>query len=301
MVEDDVKQRCTFSSMKAPSIAGFCIVRNATLLDFPFEAAVESVLPGVDEFVIAVGKSDDDTLTRARAILDPRVRIVESTWDTTPGAVVLSIETNRAMAACRSAWGICIQADEVLADGGALALRAQIAAVDRDARVEGLVVDYLHFYGDFDTIATSRAWYRREIRAIRLTDDIRADGDAQGFRVGTERRRVRCRRASVTMFHYGWARPADVLVRKRQHDRTIYESERAKDSDRPLLSPTPGLRHYRGPHPTPVAAWIAARRSRAARVPPARFRWRHLRSWLTLPIERLTGWRPFEFRNYTLV
>jgi hypothetical protein len=286
--------------MAPPSLAGFCIVRNATLLDFPFEASVASVLPAVDEFVLAVGHSTDDTLERARAIGDPRVRLIQSEWDFSAGAEVLSIETNRAMRACRSAWGIAIQADEILEDGGAERLRARIAAVDGDPRVEGVVVHYLHFYGGFDRVVTSRSWYRREVRAVRLTDDIRSDGDAQGFRVGPQRRRVRCVRSGVTMFHYGAARPTDALRRKREHDRAIYPTERAKNAGRPLLPWTPGLRGYRGPHPAVAASWIASRRHLGAAVEPARFRWRDLRIWVSLAVERSTGWRPFEFRNYTL-
>jgi hypothetical protein len=102
-------------------VAGFSIVRNATILDFPLEASVASVLPGVDEFVLAVGRSDDDTLARARAMAEgePRLRLLETEWDLSHGSLVLSEQTDLAMRACRARWGIYIQADEVLADGGA--------------------------------------------------------------------------------------------------------------------------------------------------------------------------------------
>ena len=287
--------------MTAPSVAGFCIVRNATLLDFPFEASVASVLPGVDEFVLAVGRSDDDTLARARAITDTRIRIIESEWDTSIGSAVLSVETNRAMAACRARWGICIQADEVLADGGAETLRRLIDATDSDARVEGLLVDYLHFYGSFDRLGTSRRWYRRETRAIRLDAGVHAHGDAQGFRVGAEGRKIRCRESGVAMYHYGWARPIAALQRKRAHDRTIYDTERAKDADRPLLPWEPGLRPFRGTHPVAAADWIAARRAASAAIEPRPLQRADLAVGLSLLVERITGWRPFEFRNYTRV
>ncbi|MBP9899390.1 MAG: hypothetical protein KBF28_13505, partial [Gemmatimonadales bacterium] len=60
-------------------IAGFTIVRNATLLDFPLEASIRSLLPVVDEFVVNVGTSDDDTLDRVRAIDSAKIRIIETT------------------------------------------------------------------------------------------------------------------------------------------------------------------------------------------------------------------------------
>lgn len=286
--------------MTAPRIAGFSIVRNATLLDFPLEASVASVLPAVDEFVLAVGKSDDDTLARARAIADPRMRIIETEWDLSLGPKVLSTETNRAIAACRADWGIYIQADEVLADGGAERLRELIDRRHADAEIEGVVVDYLHFYGSFDVVGMSRRWYRREIRAIRLDRDIRSDGDAQGFRRGPDRRRAVSVRSNVPMFHYSSARPPAVLQVKRAHDRTIYDTERAKEPDRPLLPWAPGLTRFRGLHPAAVRAWVDARRGAGAQVEPPSFSLDAVRTWASLAVERTTGWRPFEFRNYTL-
>src|SRR5437867_963800 len=149
-------------------ISGFTIVRNAVKLDFPIVPAVTSVLELCDEVVVNVGKSEDETRDLVASIDDPRVRILDSEWDFTKRNFMLSMETQRAMDACRRSWGIYIQADEVLHERGARILAERIAACGGDARVEGLLVKYLHFYGGFDTIATSRRWYRREVRCIRL-------------------------------------------------------------------------------------------------------------------------------------
>ena len=300
MLQLDSRHDPEAARLLTPAISGFSIIRNATLLDFPLEASIASVLPAVDEFVIAVGRSEDDTLERVRAITDPRVRIVETEWDVSLGSAVLSTETNRAMAACCHPWGIYIQADEVLEDGAAEALRKRIHEAHNHPRVEGLVVDYLHFYGSFDVVGVSRRWYRREVRAVRLDRDIHSYGDAQGFRVGPASRRVRCRKSGVRMLHYSSARPTWALRAKRDQDRVIYATERRKDPSRPLLPWFPGLRHFRGPHPVAVADWIAAREGEGSYVEPPHFHPEHLRIWLSMGIERLTGWRPFEFRNYTL-
>lgn len=284
-------------------VAGFSIIRNATLLDFPLEASVQSVLPGVDEFVLAVGASEDDTRGRAEELArhHPKVRLIDTEWDLSLGSAVLSHQTNLAMAACRADWGIYIQADEVLADGGALALRQQLRTCTADSRVEGLVVEYLHFYGGLDRVGVSRRWYRREVRAVRLGAEVHSHGDAQGFRVGTENRRVRCRRSGVRMYHYGWARPSWALQAKRKLDHAIYPTERAKDPNRPMLPWFPGLRPFTGSHPTPVLDWVIARRDQTGYVEPPRYDRDALRVSLSLGIERLTGWRPFEYRNYTVV
>jgi hypothetical protein len=284
-------------------ISGFTLVRNATLLDFPLEASVASLLPGVDELVVNVGRSDDDTLDRVRAIGDARLRIVESTWDASLGVTMLSAETQRAMAACRFPWGIYLQADEVFADGSAAQVRAAVERHDADARVEGVLVDYRHFYGGFDVVARNRTWYRREVRAVRLDPSIGIHSyrDAQGFRVGPGERRIRAVASGAVVHHYGWARPAWALAHKRDHDRALDPVRRQALDGRPLLPWFPGIDHFRGEHPVPVRAWIAARRSEERLITPRRFEWQHARIAVLGAVERLTGWRPFEFRNYVKV
>jgi hypothetical protein len=284
-------------------VSGFTIVRNAIKLDFPVEASIRSILPVCDEVLVNVGRSEDETLDLVRAIGDPRIRIVETEWDMTRRNTVLGHETLRAMRECRHPWGIYIQADEVLHERGAEELASAIQRHDRDPRVEGLLVRYLHFYGGFDSIATHRRWYRREVRAVRLDPalDIRPYQGAQGFRVGPAHRKIRARLTTAEMFHYGWARPAQALREKRELGKTMYPWRDA-DERKPLLDWVPGIRPFRASHPDVARQWIEARRHDPDRViAPPRFRLRFLRYYISGAIERVTGVRPFEFRNYTLV
>src|SRR2546422_517984 len=153
---------CTTCSSGSDVLSGFTVVRNAVRLDYPIVPALRSILELCDEVVVNVGKSDDDTRDRIAAIGDPRIRIIDAVWDLSRGSAVLAEETDRAMRACRGRWGVYIQADEVLHETGAAILKDKVREWDGDQRVEGLLVDYLHFYGDVDTIATNRHWYRRE-------------------------------------------------------------------------------------------------------------------------------------------
>jgi len=289
--------------MNTPQVSGFTLVRNATRLDFPLEASIRSLLPGVDELVVNVGESEDDTLARIEAIGDPRIRIVHSVWDTSRGHQMLADETARAMAACRFPWGIYIQADEVFEDGGAERLRAGINEVDGNDRVEGLAVRYVHFYGGFDTVAVNRRWYRREVRAVRLDPafEVHSFRDAQGFRVGSGHRRIRAVLTDVRMHHYGWARPTWALAAKRAADNEIYHWRGKMDQARPLLPWFPGIRPFDGQHPGPAREWIDARRVNENLIEAPSFEREHIRLRLSNAVERLTGWRPFEYRNYTLV
>jgi hypothetical protein len=284
-------------------VSGFTIVRNAIKLDFPVVASIRSILPICDEVVINVGRSEDETLELVRSIGDPKIRIVETEWDMTRRNTVLGHETYRAMQACTHPWGVYIQADEVLHEDGLEELAAAMQRWDGDQRVEGLLVRYLHFYGGFETVATHRRWYRREVRAIRLAPelDIRPYQGAQGFRVGPEFRKIRARLTAAPMFHYGWARPVEALREKRELGRTMYPWRNA-DPDRPLLDWMPGLARFTGTHPAVARQWIQARSYDPERViAPRRFRWQFLRYYVSGAVERLTGVRLFEFRNYKIV
>lgn len=288
-------------------ISGFTFVRNAVKLDFPVVGSIRSILPACEEVVVAVGKSDDDTLGLVRSIGDPRVRIIETEWDMSRGRAVLADQTDVAMRACRHPWGIYIQADEVLADGSAQILRDAASEADGDARVEGLAVHYTHFYAGFDTVATHRHMYRREVRVVRTGADlgIHSFRDAQGFRVGPGDRRIRARLTPARMLHYGWARSAEAVKAKEEAHAEIFQWSAAKQQAHaarhhydwlPLLKPFPG------PHPFPVRDWVAARAEEArGAIGAYRFRRKHLSYYASAFVEALTGWRPFEFRNYTLV
>ena len=285
-------------------ISGFTLVRNAIRLDFPVEASIRSLLALCDEVVVNVGASDDGTLDLIRGIGDPRVRILETEWNLADRDRVLRDETLRAMRACRHTWGMYIQADEVLHEDGVRALRAVADEADEDLRVEGLLVRYHHLFGDPDTEAVNRRWYRREVRMIRLDarHGIRPFRDAQGFRVGPDERKIRARIADAEMFHYGYTRSAAALRGRKEIDRVLYPWMKEPAAGQPLLEWFPGLRPFTGRHPAAARAWVASHArdpDRIVSVP--RFKLEHLRFYASDLIERSTGRRLFEFRNYSIV
>lgn len=283
-------------------LSGFAIVRNAVELDYPIVPAIRSILEICDEVVVNVGRSDDGTHDVVAAIGDPRVRILDTVWDISRGSLVLADETNRAMRACRGTWGVYIQADEVLHETGAAHLAERVRAWDADARLEGLLVDYLHFYGDFDTLATSRRWYRREVRCVRFDREIHSYQDAQGFRAGPERRRVRARATGARMFHYGWARTPELIQRKLAASHAIFTEARQRieaQQTQAQLEWIPLLRRFTDAHPRAAAEWIRARRTvHGNGIIPRRLSLSDLRYYASDWIERLTGVRVFEYRNY---
>ena len=58
-------------------VAGFTIIRNAIKFDYPVVEAITSILPICDEFVVAVGNSDDETLQLIKQIDSPKIKIFE--------------------------------------------------------------------------------------------------------------------------------------------------------------------------------------------------------------------------------
>src|SRR5207245_2268258 len=150
---EDCTAACTTCSSAPDMVSGFTLVRNAVKLDYPIVPAIRSILDLCDEVVVNVGASEDETRDLVVGIGDPRIRVLDTVWDLSRGGGTLAFETNRAMAACRGAWGVYIQADEVLHETGVVAVREALREWERDRRVEGRLVDCLEFSGDFDTLA----------------------------------------------------------------------------------------------------------------------------------------------------
>lgn len=57
-------------------VSGFTFVRNAVLYDYPVTEAIQSILPLCDEVVVAVGKSDDNTLELIQSIPSNKIKII---------------------------------------------------------------------------------------------------------------------------------------------------------------------------------------------------------------------------------
>ena len=58
-------------------VSAFTFIKNGQILGYPFIQSIQSILSIVDEFVINVGQSEDDTLTLVQSINDPKIRIIQ--------------------------------------------------------------------------------------------------------------------------------------------------------------------------------------------------------------------------------
>ena len=62
-------------------VSAFTFIKNGQILGYPFVQSIQSVLPIVDEFVVNVGESEDDTLMLIKSIESEKIRIIQSKWN----------------------------------------------------------------------------------------------------------------------------------------------------------------------------------------------------------------------------
>ena len=99
-------------------VSGFTFIKNAIKYDYPIVEAIQSILPICDEVVVAVGKSEDETMALIKSIDPSKIKIIETEWDESlrEGGRVLAVETDKAFKAISkdSDWAFYIQGDEVI-------------------------------------------------------------------------------------------------------------------------------------------------------------------------------------------
>jgi len=209
-------------------VSGFSFIRNAVKFDYPIIESITSILPICDEFVIAVGNSEDKTLDLIKSINSPKIRIIETIWDETlrEGGKVLAVETNKAFDAISpdSDWAFYIQGDEVFHEKDLPAISEGMLKWKDDKRVEGLLFEHLNFYGSYDYIADSRKWVKSEIRVIRNDKAIRSYKDAMSFRKKNDEK-LRVKQVDAVIYHYGWVKPPDAQLEKRKSFEKLWHGE----------------------------------------------------------------------------
>jgi hypothetical protein len=199
-------------------VTGFTFIRNAVKFDYPVVEAIRSVLPLCDDFVVAVGNSEDKTAELV-ADIDSKVRIINTVWDDSPemkqGGRVYAAETDKAFREVMedSDWAFYIQGDEVLHEKYLGIVHESMTKWKDRHEVDGLLFNYLHFYGSYDYVAISPRWYRNEIRVIRNDRSIYSYRDAQGFRKGADIK-LNVKPVDAFIYHYGWVKEPDVMRNK---------------------------------------------------------------------------------------
>ena len=287
---------------------GFTIVRNAIKYDYPVVEAITSILPLCDEFVVAVGNSSDATLDLIKSIKSPKIRIIQTVWDDNlrEGGRTFALETDKAFQAIAadSDWAFYIQADEVIHEKYHDVIRRTSLLYKDDKRVEGLLFNYLHFYGTYDYVADSRKWYHKEVRIIRNDKGIHAYRDAQGFRRGVKK--INVKPVDAMVYHYGWVKNPRKMKEKLKkiqelwldtvNDPANIERRSGEIFD---FNAFDSLKHFESEHPAVMKKRIEEKNWDVdLDISKKKFSFKEkLLYWY----EKKTGKRLFDFRNYKII
>ncbi len=211
-------------------VTGFTFIRNASKFDYPVVEAIKSILPVCDDFVVAVGNSDDDTLELIQNIDKNKIKIIETIWDDSEemklGGKVFASETDKAFHAIPmdSDWAFYIQGDEVVHEKYLDTIYSSMKKWKDDPEVDGLLFNYLHFYGSYDYVGVSPKWYSHEIRIIRNDKSIYSFRDAQGFRKRLNEK-LNVKAVEAFVYHYGWVKEPGTMMKKAINANSFYKDK----------------------------------------------------------------------------
>lgn len=258
-------------------ISGFGMGRNTSKLYYPVKQSIASILPIVDEFVFALGKGDEDDRTREEimSLKSDKIKIIDTVWDLEKfsGGTENPHQTDIAKEACTGDWLIYMQADEVIHEDDLPIIVQKCEQRLDDHRVEGFLLNYIHFYGDYNHYAHQHGWYQKEIRIIRNLPEIHSFWTAQSFRKipdfdgksyqdkeGTEKLTVESIDARI--FHYGWVRPPKTMQSKTKSLETIHRGVDTANKMFATRDPVydygnmAQMSEFKGSHPAVMKEWM---------------------------------------------
>lgn len=310
MAIDELKKNMT--------ISGFTIIKNGIKFDFPYLESYRSLLPIVDELIIAVGKSDDGTLESVQNFSQVegqgKIKIIETIWpEKAPsGEHILSTQTNIALSHCSGDWCFYLQSDEVLHEEEHGKIRTYMKDSFSDPAVEGLLFNYHHFYGSYDIVQKTRSAYRREVRAVKKSALPKSIGDAQSFRKKTGEK-LQVLLTDCHIYHYGWVRPPLIMKEKTISMDELYhgkESTKISKNNEPISHTKEnykykrfwGLKKFTFSHPVYMKQRIINKNwNWDFENSPYIFYFRDFKKVVSDLFEKCTGIRPFEYKSYKII
>ncbi len=288
-----------------PKISGFTFIKNGLTLGYPILESVLSIESICDEVVINVGFEDIE-LTRDdgtfQYLLDhlknPKYKFVKSWWDPSiKNGLILSQQTNIALSHCTGDFCQYIQGDECIHEDDLQSILRGVTLMETNLKIDGLIFNYMHFYGNIDTYKYTRNLYRREVRLIRNHKGIKSWLDAQGFR-NNDNSKIFARLIPARIFHYGWARAEQVMKEKVKVFDTFYHEEDLGNKEF-QYERNWGLTKFTKTHPKVMTNWIEKNRN-PIDLMSLPLSWGKNLFGLVISdtIEKWTGYRMGEYKNY---
>jgi len=227
-------------------ISGFTFVRNAEKLYYPVKESIQSILPIVDEFIVALGPSDDMDNTRKiiESINSDKIKIIETTWDIVKynKRKIYAQQTDLAKSHCSGDWLFYLQSDEVIHEKYLNHIKEMCTKYVDKPKVEGFVFKYKHFWGDYNHFMDFYGWYQHEVRIIRNIDTIHSWKDAQSFRKipnfdgvsyfqYKNTYKLNVIELDAYVYHYGWVRPPHLMRMKNNEFQRHFGKKKKTEED----------------------------------------------------------------------
>lgn len=239
-------------------VSAFTFIKNGQILGYPFIESILSILTIVDEFVINVGESEDDTLLMIQSISSSKIRILKSKWNDTmqERGFVYGQQKMIAQYNCTGDWAFYIEGDEVYHENDLEQIRELMIIHLDDPNVEALAFDFYHFYGNRNSYLDSPGWYRSEVRIIK--NSLRSyapdglfwlvlNGNKQG-------RYPRAKHTGVGCYHYGWLRSQEQMNLKSEKVQKYWAKDPVKvdysQMDQSII------KEFQGSHPEIIKKWL---------------------------------------------
>ena len=239
-------------------VSAFTFIKNGRILGYPFLQSIKSILPIVDEFVVNVGESDDDTLDMIHSIKDKKVRIIESKWNDgmRDRGYVYAQQKMIAQFNCTGDWAFYIEGDEVYHEKDLKQIKKSMEMYLNDSNVEALVFDFNHFYGNASSVLDSPGWYRSEARIIK--NSIRSYAPDGLFWLvldaNKKGRYPRAKHTGASCYHYGWARSEHQMNLKVSKVQMYWGTKPVKidysQMDQSII------KEFKGTHPKVMREWL---------------------------------------------
>jgi hypothetical protein len=251
-------------------VSGFTFLRNGEMLGYPFRESILSVLPIVDEFVVALGPCEDDTpkILEKMQKEHKKIKIINTVWNEKIKAnsnmingFVYGQQKSIALFNCTGDWAFYLEGDEVVHEDDLEKIKNAMEKYKDDDDVEALVFDYIHFYGNKNTYAWGHGWYRTEVRIVKNTIPVWAP-KGLFFVVQTHNKKGRYPKAAhthATIYHYGWVRSEKQMNEKLQKTKNAWgkqgKTSKIKTVKYGNIDPYL-LREFKGTHPLVIKEWL---------------------------------------------
>lgn len=301
-------------------VSGYSYMRNSFAYGYPVIQSITSVLPIVDEFIAVVGKSDDGTREAIEAIGSPKIRIIDTEWDPamTKGGKIFAQQANIGLKAISpdADWAFHIQSDEVIHEQDLAEIRQAMEDHLDDKKVDGFLFPFYHFIGDYKHIGPTRKWHSKEIRITRNDPRVFSYRDSQGFRLyeseaaylEDEKKngvKLKVKKLQARIYHYSYCRNPYLLGGKIKKFGSYYSQGNTSPEFNQEAEPFDFhgvidiLAPFEGTHPA-VMAEVIAQQNWEFKYDPSRGRFKP-RHRVLHEIEKITGWRIGEYKNYKLI